>query len=160
MQLAGIGVLFFSIGVLFLFVHYLLELSSMLKIKKWLKKHKAVILQDEYILKKYESSVLNSEEYKQLKELSDENLFLVKTFARVGMNYTDFLFFQGLIEEYQKKAISMSDENDIFNKVKKLIWIIFSFEISLFAKKIGFYMVKLSVVYFIVLFVYERFINN
>ena len=90
----------------------------------------------------------------------EKNLFIIKTCARVGMDYTDFLFFKGLIEEYQKEAISMSDENDIFNKVKKLIWIIFSFEISLFAKKIGFYMVKLSVVYFIVLFVYERFINN
>ena len=160
MQLINIGILFFSIGALLLFVHYLLELSSMLKIKRWLKKYKAVILQDEYILKKYESSVQNSEEYKQLKELCDENLFLVKTFARVGMNYTDFLFFQGLIEEYQKKAISMSDKNDVFNKVKKLIWIMFSFEISLFAKKIGWYMTKLSVVYFIVLFFYEKFINN
>lgn len=157
MKLINIGLFIFSIGVSLLLLHCCLELLSIFKIKRWLKKNKEVLLKDEYILNKYNDMVLNSDEYKQLKELYDENLFLIKSFAKVGLNYTDFLFFQGLMDDYQKKATSMSDINNVYNKVKKLIWIMFSFEVSLFAKKTGRYMVKLSLVYFVVLFIYKKF---
>lgn len=156
MNLLKIGLFFFVVGVFFLTIHYVLELLSMIKIKKWLKNNKKVLLEDEYILNKYNKYVLNTEEYKQLKELYDENLFLVKIFVNIGLNYTDFLFFQSLINKYQGKSMHISNKDVVFNKVKKLILIMFFFEISLYSKRFGLYMSKLSIVYFIILFIYNK----
>lgn len=157
MDLLKIGFLLLNIGLSFLAFRYALELITIFKIKIWLKKNKEILLKDEYILDKYKEIVLNSCEYKQIKELYDENLIFVKSFARIGLNYTDFLFFQNLIDEYEDKSISSADANKIFCKLKQLIWIIILFEANLFTKKIGLYVTKLSIVYFVVLFIYKKF---
>lgn len=155
--LIKIGLLFAGIGISSLVVHLFLDVCTIIKIKRWLKKYKQILLKDEDILDKYNSRVINSGEYQQVKELYDENLLLVKNFARIGLNYVDFIFFQELIGEYQRKAMSSSEANDTFNILKKLIWIIFLFETSLFTKKVGYYMTKLSFVYFVVLYIYKKF---
>lgn len=156
MKLFNFAILFIIIGVSCLIAHCILELLSMVKIKIWLKKNKEALLKNEQIYSKYSKNVLSSDEYKQLKEIYDENLFLINTFAQVGLNYTDFLFFQGLISEYQPQTISKCDKNSVFSKVKRLVWIMFFFEISLYAKRIGWFMSKLSIVYSVVLCIYMK----
>ena len=158
MDLISIGAFFMSMGLVLVFIHLMLEIISVCKIKVWLNKNKYFLLDDEDIQNKYNNRVLKSEEYLQLKELYDENLFLIRKFSQIGMNYLDFLFFQSLMDDFLKKRDVSSEYENKFNKLKKLIWIMISFEASMICKKIGFWSIKFSIIYAVVLIFYNKFI--
>lgn len=156
MNLKNIGFLFLLAGISSIFIYFLLELYSMAKIKRWLKKNKEVLLLDEYIKNKYLNEVIGSQEYYELKEIYDNAPFLFKKVSLVGLNYLDFYFFQNLIGHYYDKKIDSLIEVDILNRLRKVVWIVLLFKISLLLKKIGLFCTKFTVVYFIVLFCYYK----
>lgn len=157
MNLINVGVFFLKFGLILVSIHLMLEIISVYKIKLWINKNKYFLLSDEDTQSKYNKSVLMSDEYLQLKELYDENLFLIRKFSQIGMNYLDFLFFQGLMDDFRKKNNIDAKEEDKFNRLKKLVWIMFSFEASMLCKKIGILSIKFSAVYAVVLILYKKF---
>lgn len=85
MDLKNIGFLFLLAGISSILIYFLLELYSMAKIKRWLKKNKEVLLLDEYIKNKYLNEVIGSQEYYELKEIYDNAPFLFKKVIHVSL---------------------------------------------------------------------------
>ena len=161
MDLKNIGFLFILIGISSVIIHFILELYSILKIKIWINKNKQVLLLNNEIKDKYVVEVVSSKEYLELKQIHDEAPFIFKNAATVGLNYLDFYFFQGLIYQFYSKDLSdtwiVHNENqETIKKLRKLLWILLSFNISQLFKKVGFFFTKFSIVYFIVVFLYEK----
>lgn len=156
MDLKNIGFLFLLAGISSILIYFLLELYSMAKIKRWLKKNKEALLLDEYIKNKYLNEVIGSQEYYELKEIYDNAPFLFKKVSLVGLNYLDFYFFQNLMGYYYNKEIDSLVEVDIFNRLRKVLWIVLSFRTSLLFRRFGLFCIKFTMVYFVVLFCYDK----
>lgn len=165
MDLKDIGFLLLSIGIVTMATHFFVELSSIYRIRKWLKKNKSILLLDKDILDMYTKEVVESKDYSELKQIYDEAPFVFKKASLIGLNYLDLHFFQKLISYYYNKDISENEilhkevsfgNQDIINRLKKILWIVLSFNISHLFKSIGLFFTKFTVVYFVVVFIYEK----
>lgn len=165
MDLKTVGIILLIIAISSMAIHFVLELFYMFKVEKWISKNKPILLLEKNIQDKYLTEVVKSQDYIELKQIYEEAPFIFKKASSIGLNYLDLYFFQKIMGEYYKNNI-MKDDNllqqeeqthiDIFNRLKKVIWIVLGFNISRIFKNIGLYFSKFTIVYLTVLFIYDK----
>ena len=152
MLLINISIITFSVSILCLIVHFLSLILFKNLFKKWSKKHKCNILQNEKINKKYNLEVINTECYKECHKLILNTNNLFSFLPKVAISYMEFNFFDDTL----RKININKDYNEILKFVsakEELRTITGFFIIDTLSLKLSKLSFEFTIIYSLVLFI-------